>query len=396
MNTTEPTKLIEQLTPEVVSLRRDIHMYPELSFEEHRTSQLICDYLTKVGIKCQRAAKTGVVGTIMIKEAYPTIAVRAEMDAVPIQEQNQCGYASKNDGVMHACSHDGIVAIALGLANILSNLKERLKCNVKFLFQPAEEKGPGARTMIEEGVLENPKVDTIIIYHLNNFAPIGISMVRTTPTAAVGSLTVKISGKSSHWAERKKGINAIVIAARVILAIEEFNETYESKTPFVVGVGTINGGTRTSIIPDSAELKCSLRSISREEQFKICDCLKDKLDKIAVESNAKIDIQLNPGIPPIKNDPYLFEIARGIGNRVFGANRVRVTETTPLAGDDAAFFFEKIPGVKLTFCAAFEDRENCPIHSPKFDFNDEEIIPLALRTLYDLITKIQSDSIPFA
>ena len=383
------SKLIDKIVPEVVSTRRDIHMYPELSFQEHRTSELICDYLGKLGVEYTTVADTGVAGTLLIDESYPTIAVRAEMDALPIQEQSQCDYASQNQGVMHACGHDGVVAIALGLANILSNSKHQLKWNIKFLFQPGEERGSGAKAMIKEGVLKNPTVDRIIVYHLNSRLQMKLGLVRGNATAAVGTLRIKVRGKSSHWSQRERSVDAISVAARIITAIEDFNKTYEPGTHFVVGVGTIAGGTRTSIIADHVEMKCTLRAASGAEQSRILDVLRERLERLALECKAAVAIEFQPGGPPVHNDPVLLELAKSVGEEIFGRENVVVEDTVPLAGDDAGFFFEEIPGVKLSFCAGFSDKENHPLHNPLFDF-DEQIIPLALRTLYSLVTKMDS------
>ena len=389
MNRMEKSKLIDKIVPEVVSIRREIHMHPELSLEEHRTSELICDYLRKVGVEYTTVADTGVVGTLLIDESYPTIAIRAEMDALPIQEQSQCDYASQNQGVMHACGHDGVVAIALGLANIISNSRDRLKCNLRFLFQPAEEAGSGAKAMIKEGVLKNPTVDRIMVYHLNSRLPMKLVLVRGNATAAVGTLRIKILGKSGHWSQRERSVNAISVAARIIAAIEEFNKTYEPGTPFVVGVGTIAGGTKASIIADHVEMKCTLRTANGTEQSRILNVFRERLERVALECEAAVAIEFQPGSPPVHNDPLLLELAESVGEEIFGKENVVVEDTVPLAGDDAGFFFEEIPGLKLSFCAGFSDKENHPLHNPLFDF-DEQIMPLALRTLYSLITKMHS------
>lgn len=381
---------VDKLVSEIIAIRRDIHAHPELGFEEHRTSKLICDYFKKLGIEHKIVAKTGVVGTVFANNAHTTIAIRAEMDALPIQEQSKCDYTSENQGIMHACGHDGIVAIGLGLLNLVSNSKDQLKCNVKFLFQPAEEKGHGAKVMIDEGVLSNPKVDRIIIYHINTSALISLRILIGTIAVATGGLKIDICGKSCHWTYKDKGISAINIAAKVINAIDEFNKSYKTEKPFIIGVGTIHGGTRSSIVPETVEMLCTLRADSREEQYKIYNRIQNKLENIASENKAVIDMKFTPGYPALKNiDPKLVELARVTGEQIFGQKKVVVTDIKSLAGDDAAYYFEKVPGVKLSFCAGFEKKENFLLHNSRFDFDDKKIIPLALKALYGLMMRIK-------
>lgn len=240
-------------------------MYPELSGEEYKTSGYIKDTLNSFGIRSDIIGNTGVIGTILADKSFPTIAVRAEIDALPIAEQTGADYQSRNPGVMHACGHDGIAATALGLAKLLNSHKKILKRNVRFLFEPAEEIGQGAKALIKAKALENPKVDKIIVFHYTNSQPIGMEIQRSISTAMIGKILIIIKGKSSHWGERKNGIDAIFISAKVISAIDNINDSYTSKLPFVIGIGMIHGGVRNNIMADSVEMEGTLRAFQADE-----------------------------------------------------------------------------------------------------------------------------------
>ena len=184
---------------ELLCLRHWLHQYPELSMEETRTTQFIYDYLTNLGISCYKAGKTGVIGTIMVNPSYQTIAIRSEIDGLPIEEATGLPFSSKIPGRMHACSHDAITAVNLCLAKILAEHKELLTCNVRFLFEPGEETGQGAKHMISHGGLDNPKVDGLLIFHFGNQETRHMEIQKAITTAAVGGITLHVKGKASHW-----------------------------------------------------------------------------------------------------------------------------------------------------------------------------------------------------
>ena len=380
---------IQNLVPEIIKIRRQLHMFPEMSLEEFKTSQIICDFLDSLGIHYKKA-KTGVIATIMNNKDFPTIAIRAEMDALPIQDEKSCEYASKINGVMHACGHDGIVAITLGLAKILHDNKEKLKCNVKFLFEPAEEIGKGAKALIKEGALVNPKVDGIIIFHLTNSSPLGMEIQQSISTAEICSLNIKVTGKSSHWAESAKGVDAIHAAGKVICYVRELSNTYKSKMPLVMGIGTISGGTKTNIIAENVEMHGTLRTFCTEDRNAIINSLKEKLSEIEAESGALIELEFGSKIPSVCNDCEFVKIGAAVGERVFGKNNMCIASTPYLAGDNAGFYFNKVRGLRVVFFAEKSGQVNYPLHNSKFDFN-EEIFPYAIETLYGIIYEMKQD-----
>lgn len=385
-NTT--AEFIQRIAPEIIGIRRQLHMFPELSFEEFGTSQIICEFLGNLGIEYRKVINTSVIATIMNNENYPTIAVRAEMDALPIQDEKTCEYASRNSGIMHACGHDGIVAITLGLAKILNEIRMELKCNIKFIFEPAEEIGKGAKALLEEGVLENPQVDRIIIFHLTNSAPLGMEIQRSVSTAEICSLNIKITGKSCHWGEYNKGVDAIHAAGKVISTVRELSNTHKSKMPVVIGIGTISGGAKNNIVAETVEMGGTLRTFCTEDRNDIIKSLKQRFNAIEAESSALIEMSAVPSIPPIYNDAQLVELSAVIAEDVFGTNNACISSSPFLAGDNAAFYFNRVSGVRLVFFAQKNGEVNYPLHNSKFDFN-EEIIPLAIETLYGIICKIQ-------
>ncbi|AKN30586.1 amidohydrolase [Clostridium carboxidivorans P7] len=377
--------LIEKITPEIIKIRRQLHMYPELSLQEFETCKLICSFLHKIGIPYKIVADTGVVAEIINDENYPTFAIRAEMDALPIQEETSCEYASKNENIMHACGHDAIVSIALGLSYVLYQTKENLKCNIKFIFEPGEEIGKGAKAMIKGGALLKPKVDRILIFHLANSLPVGMEIRKNVSTCEISSLNIKIRGKASHWCEVNKGIDAIKVAGKVICAVSEINDTYKSKMPFVVGIGTIRGGVKTNVIAESVEMKGTLRTFYERDRVNICKLLSKMQEKLQKESGSLIEIKTMPKIPSVYNDDELVTIGRKVGKSIFGKQHVTTSIKPYLAGDNAGFYFKRVKGARVVFFAEIEGEKNYPLHNSKFNF-DEKIIPLAIQTIYKIIT----------
>ena len=377
----------KSLIEEVINIRRHLHKYPEISEKEYKTCEYIRNYLNNIGINNKVVGDTGVVGSIINDYKYPTIALRAEMDALPIYEENSCEYKSKNIGVMHACGHDGIVATVLGLAKLLQNNKESLKCNIKLIFEPAEEVGKGARKLINEKVLENPRVDKMIIFHFANSQPIGMEIQKNVSTAIIGRIAIDILGKSSHWGDADKGINAISVSGKVINAIDEINDEFKDKISFVLGMGIINGGIKNNIMADKVSLEGTLRAFSEDDFLFLLNNLKERMNELEKQTGAKIKVNLKSMLPNVINDPYLVEVGSRIGKEIF--NDKYVLGTNPyLAGDNAAYYFQLVPGVRIVFFAEKENEINYPLHNNRFDFN-EDIFYHAIKTLFKIIVNIR-------
>lgn len=379
-------EISNDLVKEVIKIRRYLHKYPEISEKEYNTCKYIRNYLNNIGIKNNVVGETGAVGTLIKDKDLPTVAIRAEIDALPINEENTFEYKSKNNGVMHACSHDGITAVVLGLAKLLSENKDKLNCNVKFIFEPAEEVGKGAKKLIEEKVLENPKVDNMIIFHFANSDTIGMEIQKDISTATIGRVSINILGKSSHWGDAKEGIDAISISGKVLNIIDKMNNSLKDKGPFILGIGMINGGVKNNIMADSVRLEGTLRAVGDDKFNYLLDYLEEKMKILSEESGAKIEVNLESKLPSVVNDYNLVQIGRKIGEDIF-KERFVLGEKVYLAGDNAAYYFQKTPGIRMVFFAKKENEINYPLHNSKFDFN-EDIFYYALSTIYQMVLSI--------
>ena len=379
-------EISNDLVKEVIKIRRYLHKYPEISEKEYNTCKYIRNYLNNIGINNKVIGKTGAVGTLIKDEDFPTVAIRAEIDALPINEENTFEYKSKNNGVMHACGHDGITAVVLGLAKLLSENKDKLNCNVKFIFEPAEEVGKGAQKLIEEKVLENPKVDNMIIFHFANSDTIGMEIQKDISTATIGRVSINILGKSSHWGDAKEGIDAISISGKVLNIIDKMNNSLKDKGPFILGIGMINGGVKNNIMADSVRLEGTLRAVGDDKFNYLLDYLEEKMKILSEESGAKIEVNLESKLPSVVNDYNLVQIGRKIGEDIF-KERFVLGEKVYLAGDNAAYYFQKTPGIRMVFFAKKENEINYPLHNSKFDFN-EDIFYYALSTIYQMVLSI--------
>ena len=379
-------EISNDLVKEVIKIRRYLHKYPEISEKEYNTCKYIRNYLNNIGINNKVIGKTGAVGTLIKDEDFPTVAIRAEIDALPINEENTFEYKSKNNGVMHACGHDGITAVVLGLAKLLSENKDKLNCNVKFIFEPAEEVGKGAKKLIEEKVLEDPKVDNMIIFHFANSDTIGMEIQKDISTANIGRVSINILGKSSHWGDAKEGIDAISISGKVLNIIDKMNNSLKDKGPFILGIGMINGGVKNNIMADSVRLEGTLRAVGDDKFNYLLDYLEEKMKILSEESGAKIEVNLESKLPSVVNDYNLVQIGRKIGEDIF-KERFVLGEKVYLAGDNAAYYFQKTPGIRMVFFAKKENEINYPLHNSKFDFN-EDIFYYALSTIYQMVLSI--------
>lgn len=227
-----------------------------------------------------------------------------------------------------------------------------------------------------------------IVFHLTNSAALGMEVQQSVSTAEICSLNITVMGKSSHWGECNKGVDAIHVASKVICAIRELSDTYKSKMPIVIGIGTINGGTKNNIVAEVVEMKGTLRTFCDKDRDDLIKCLKEKITKIEIETNASIELDIVPRIPPIYNDAKLVELSKNVGKSIFDKENVCISSNPFLAGDNAGFYFNKVRGVRVVFFAKKNDEVNYPLHNSRFDFN-EEIIPLAIKTLDRIICEMQ-------
>ena len=272
-----------ELLPWIISVRRDFHQYPEVGFNEWRTKRKICTYLDQMGILYTEAAKTGVVGLIEGGKPGKTVALRADMDALPIKEKNDVPYKSKNEGLMHACGHDAHMTIMLGAAKILMNVRDQLAGNVKLLFQPAEETDGGAEPMIAEGVLENPKVEAIFGLHVAPEFSVGeIGWKYGQMNASSDTIHIKVKGKSAHAAYPYMGKDAIVIAAQIITALQTIvSREVDARKSAVISLGKIKGGTQGNVVADEVHLTGTVRTLDPEIRKYVLERIEETIAFVA-------------------------------------------------------------------------------------------------------------------
>lgn len=372
---------IALLKDEVISIRRELHMYPELGFQEFKTSSLVENYLNELGIEVKtNVAKTGVVGVLYGREASKTALLRADMDALPIEELNEVPYKSRNPGIMHACGHDGHVAMLLVAAKVLSRHRDELSGNVKFIFQPSEEKSPGgAIKMIEEGVLENPHVDYAFGIHLGNMFEKGtIALRKGVFMAEADSFKIVISGIGGHGAYPHASVDPILIASNVVLALQTIvSREINPIDPVVVTVGKINSGDVSNVIPEKAELLGTVRTlnknISKDMPFKIERIVKSIAE--AYRGNAELEYDF--GYPPLVNHAEESEFVKRVGELIVGKDKI-LEAPISMGGEDMAYFLEKVPGAFFWLGSMNKEKGFDKLfHSQYFDF-DENVLPIGV------------------
>ena len=275
---------IQNYTEELIELRRYFHQHPELALQEVETSAYIQKYLKNLGYEVNHVEPTGIIAELPgLSDREKMVVLRAEMDALPIQEQTDMAYASVNDGCMHACGHDFIIAAALILAKIVTEEQENFPVRIRFLFEPAEEIGEGAKRMLQAGALENPKADAFLMFHYAADMTLGMAVHQGQASSMINSMQIHVHGKSSHWCEAEKGIDAIYAASQVVNAIHDLNENFKKKHinpgKYIVGIGTVHGGEYTNIVADHVVLNGNIRAVHEETYV----ALKEELEKCLQE-----------------------------------------------------------------------------------------------------------------
>jgi amidohydrolase len=381
---------IEKNRAEIVKIRRFIHMNPELSNREFETARVIAARLQPLGFDVRTGvAKTGVVAVLRGGGAGPAVAVRADMDALPVQEATGLPYKSLNPGVMHACGHDVHSAIVLGTALVLNALKSDLKGTVTFLFQPAEEGAPegeegGADLMVREGALDDPPVSAVFGFHV---WPETLGLVLVAPgnvTAAADSFTITVKGRSAHGARPQEGLDAVVIAAEIVTALQTIvSRTTDPTDPAVLTVGTINGGARRNIIAERVVLEGTVRTLSETNQKKVRRLMESVVRNITAIYGAGYEFEYKPGTPSVFNNPELAAAMTPTLVRLLGKDKV-VEWQPQMIAEDFAFLARKAPGFYFFLGVRGPGQAATPLHSPGFS-PDESAIPLGIRILSHLV-----------
>jgi amidohydrolase len=370
--------ICNKIFSELVKLRGELHQYPELAFQEFKTSERIAKELKKLKVEVKKGvAKTGVVGILEGKKNGMTVALRADMDALPILEQTDFPYKSKNKGVMHACGHDVHMTCVIGAATILSELKSELKGNVKLIFQPSEEVHPGgAKPMIQAGVLKNPNVSGIFGLHCDSAIPVGKIGVRDGPMMAqADDFDIIVKGIAGHGARPHDGVDAIVVASQVIQALQTIPSRKISPVePVVISVGKIQGGTARNIICDRVILKGTARSLNKEVARKIPQLLKEIASGIAESAGATAEVDYHTGYPVLVNHSGATNLARSTISKMFGKEAIFEIQKPMMGAEDFAYYLEKVPGSFLRLGIRNPDKNAIyPWHHPKFTVDEDAI-----------------------
>ena len=375
------------LSQELIDIRRQLHLYPELGFEEEKTSKFVEDYLKDLGLKVERIAKTGIVGLLVGGLPGPVVGIRADMDCLPIQEETDVDYKSKNDGKMHACGHDGHTSILLCTAKNLVQHKSKIKGQVKFIFQPAEESQGGALPMILEGVLENPRVEKMYALHLWSMIPIGKIGIKNGPImGATCELKIEIMGIGGHGALPQDSIDPIVAAASFIQNVQTIvSRNLDPLSAGVISFGTINGGSACNVIASKVTLSGTIRCDTVEGMAKLKLRIETILKSTCAAFGATSNYQFNDGYPALVNNESVTQEVIAAAQEILGINSITKYQT--LAAEDFAFFAERVPSCYF-FLGAGNPEKHChyPHHHPKFNIDED-----ALLSGMDIFTKLILD-----
>jgi amidohydrolase len=366
---------IAALEEQIIATRRDIHQHPELGFEVHRTARLVADRLRSLGMEVQTGiGKTGVVGTLTGKETGPTIALRADMDALPVQETADVPYRSVHDGVMHACGHDGHVAMLLGAAEILAQQRERIRGTVRFLFQPAEEGEGGARFMIADGCLDG--VDEVYGLHLWNYQPYGEIGVKPGPILAAADIfEIRVDGVGGHGAAPQGTVDAVVTAAHLVTALQTIvSRNTNPLDSTVVTVGKIVGGHNFNVIADRVVLDGTARAYTEANRQMVKRRIQEIVDGIAQTFGARIELEYEDGYPPTINTEEAYNKVVESARKIVGAGVA--APYLSMGGEDFAYYLQQVPGCFFFIGSAPVDREpmSVPHHCSHFDIDERALL----------------------
>lgn len=382
---------IEDLKEELIALRRDFHQYPELGFQEFRTQAIILKYLEECELEVHKIAKTGVVALLRGGKPGRTLLMRTDMDALPIMEENQVDYKSKNKGVMHACAHDGHMAMMLVAAKILSKRKEEISGNIKFAFQPNEEDA-GAKYMIDEGILENPKVDAAIGLHLWSPIETGKIGVAKGPLMASSEyFTLEINGKGGHGGAPHASIDPIICASNIIQQVQSIQtrKLNAISEPTIITFGSIKGGDFPIIIPESAKLEGSIRCLHNNLD-KIKDLFERKIRCQCESDETTYQLNYKCGNRLLSNDSYMTDIVSQVASSIVGEDNIK-SDIQDMLGEDFSEFSSSVPSCFYFVGIANKEKKTDYFHHhPKFNIDEDALfigLEMHVRTALEFLNK---------
>ena len=368
--------LAQKFTPRLIEIRRHLHAHPELSGMEHQTSAYIAGVLSSCGLNVKEAVgKTGVVGELVGKGSdRRTLAIRTDMDALPIQEHLELDFASANPGIMHACGHDVHATLGMGTAMVLSQLSDNLPGNVRFLFQPAEEIALGAKWMVQDGAMKD--VDAIYGVHVFPSIPARRVGIRYGAlTSAADELEIVILGESGHGARPHQAIDAIWIAAQVITNLQQaISRTQNPLHPIVLSVGQIQGGRAPNIIADRVTMTGTVRSLHPESHANLPQWIENIVQGVCQTYGAKCQVDYRRGVPSVLNDKTLTQIIESATREAWGDESVQILPEPSLGAEDFSVYLDNIPGCMFRLGVGHDNKTNYPLHHPKFEVDEDAIL----------------------
>lgn len=370
-------KLAQQYASEFIDIRRHLHAHPELSYQEFETSKFVQGKLTEFGIPFEVKATTGVVGLIKGKNpGSRIIALRADMDALPIKEENDIPYKSKNEGVMHACGHDVHTACLLGAAKILAELKDEWEGTVKLIFQPGEEKNPGgASLMIKDGVLENPKPQAILALHVNTILEVGqLSFRGGKVMASADEIYITVKGKGGHAASPHLTVDPILISSHLVIALQQLvSRNNNPFNPSVLSITSFNGGNTTNVIPNEVKLMGTFRAMDEEWRFKAHELIRKITTDLVTSMGGTVDLHIDVGYPCVMNNEKVNANARKKAEEYMGAEKISETELR-MGAEDFGYYAQQIPACFYRLGTMNKAKGiTAGVHTPVFNIDESAI-----------------------
>lgn len=368
-------KQTAQLFEQLIAWRRDFHMHPELGLEEQRTAKIVANTLRDLGYSVtEGVATTGVVG-ILENGDGPVVMSRVDMDALPIQEDNNVDYVSQNPGKMHACGHDAHVAIGLGIATLMAQHRDAWRGTLKLIFQPGEEGADGAALMIKDGVMENPRADYALAVHVWNTIPVNTIGATVGPVMAAAEFwEAIITGKGGHAAAPHETVDPVVTGALVVNALQTVvNRNVSPMETAVVTVGQLTSGDTFNVIPATAKMLGTIRTFNPDVRETVLERTQTIIEKTSQAMGAQAVFKLHPLTPAVVNDEAVTLLVQDVVKDLFGPEALNTDERT-MGSEDAAFFLQEVPGCYIFIGSGFTDKEAPSHHNPKFDIDEQALV----------------------
>jgi amidohydrolase len=377
--------IAQELAPRLIEIRRHFHSHPELSGQEHQTAAYVAGVLSSCGIAVQEAVgKTGVIGELVGLTDERLVAVRTDMDALPITELTRLEFASRKQGLMHACGHDVHTTVGLGTAMVLSQLREKFPGNTRFLFQPAEEIAQGAKWMVQDGAMND--VSAIFSLHVFPSIPAGSVGIRYGAlTAAADDLEIFIMGESGHGARPHEAIDAIWIASQVITTLQQaISRTQNPLRPLVLTIGQISGGRAPNVIADQVRLAGTVRSLHPETHENLPQWLEKIVANVCNAYGARYEINYRRGVPSVQNDLALTQLLEESAKEAWGSDRIHIISEPSMGAEDFSVYLQHSPGSMFRLGVGFKDKPNYPLHHPQFEVDESAIVTGVVTLAYTI------------